>query len=86
MTYFQSLTLDSKLTNVRPTLPSSSKGVAGGAAVAVDTLRVIRRIPSDAVCESVLYGMVSGPVSGVALFDVPSNNISIYLRTSFICI
>ena len=84
MTHFQSLTLDSKLANVRPAPPPSSKGVAGGATVAVDTLRVIRRIPSDAVCESVLYGMVGGAVTDVAL--ILDNNTSVYLRKSFICI
>ena len=84
MTHFQSLTLDSKLANVRPAPPSSSKGVAGGATVAVDTLRVISRIPSDAVCESVLYGMVGGAVTDVAL--ILDNNTNVYLRKSFICI
>ncbi|KAI0222488.1 hypothetical protein LSAT2_026283 [Lamellibrachia satsuma] len=57
----QSLTLDSQVANVRPTPPPSSKmavcGVTGGTTVPVHSLRVIRRLPSAAICESVLYGM-----------------------------
>ena len=60
--HFQSLSLDSQLASVRSALPSSSKmaaGVAtGGATVPVHSLRVVRRLPVDTMCESVLYGMV----------------------------